>query len=216
MTISNIGTLQTAAESWTERTFDDALFLEWANAVARKLMYGVMGPDGRTWVVPPLRCRDMEVGDTLTTSNGSVAVPTDWLEFKRIWIDANDGKDLIYLPLTQFRSVTESQQTGTPQYYTIDSSSVYVAPTTDADLTVTYYPTLGGFSDDNSSDAILTAHPEIYLSGVLAEAYRWIRDVEGVTLETAEFAAKVRGVNAQDKAAHSSGSMLVMRPQSVA
>lgn len=215
MTISTIATLQTAVESWAEREFTDALFLEWANAASRKLMHGVMGPDGRTWIVPPLRYRGMETTTTLTMSGASVAVPADWLEFKRIWIDANDGKDLIYTPLSQFKTDADSQSTGTPSKYTIDGGTLYVAPTSDADLEVTYYQTLGAFTGDASTDTVLTNNPEVYLSGVLAEAYRWIRDTDGMALEQAEFAAKVRGLNAEDKRAQTSGSILVARPQMV-
>lgn len=216
MAITNIGTLQDAAESWTERTFTDSLFLEWANAAARKLMNGMLSPDGRSWIVQPLRYRRMETTTTLTTSGASVAVPADWLEFKRVWIDANDGKDLIYRPLTQFRSIPESQQTGTPIYYTIDAGRVYVAPTTDATLQVTYYQTLGSFTGDSSTDAVLTYNPEVYLSGVLVEAYRWMRDAEGMAMEQLEFSAKVRGLNGQDQQALTSGSLLVAMPGIVA
>lgn len=216
MAITNIGTLQDAAESWTERTFTDSLFLEWANAVARKLTHGMLNVDGRSWIVQPLRYSAMETTDTLTTSGGSVALPADWLEFKRVWIDANDGKDLIYRPLTQFRSIPESQQTGTPIYYTIDAGNLYIAPTSDADIEVTYYQELGAFTADASTDAVLTANPEVYLSGVLVEAYRWIRDAEGMSMEQLEFSSKVRGLNAQDQQAQTSGSVLVAMPGIVA
>lgn len=215
MTISTIATLQDAAESWAERTYTDALFLQWANAVARKLERGVMGPDSRTWLVPPLRVRAMLTQSTLSTSGGSVSLPSGWLEFERIWINANDGKDLLYMPLAQFRSIADSQLTGTPTKYTIDGSTLYVAPTSDATLQVSYYTTLGAFTGDASTDAILTAYPEVYLSGVLCEAYRWARDAEGLALEQAELSGKVRGLNAQDRNAKASGSLHVMRPQSV-
>lgn len=215
MAITTIATLQAAAESWMERTLDDALFLEWANAVADKLMNGVLAADDRTWIVPPLRARSMESTTTLTTSSGSVALPTDWLEFKRVWIDATDGKDLVYKPLRQFKTDPDSQLTGTPTKYTIDAGRLYIAPTTDADIEVTYYEKLGSFTGDASTDAILTDHGAVYLSGVLVEAYRWTRDADGVALEQAEFGAKVRGLNATDKSAQSSGSLLIAQVQSV-
>ena len=218
MSITNIGTLQAAAESWCERTLDDSLFLEWANAVARKLMRGVMGPDGRSWIVPPLRVSAMETATTLATSSGSVAVPAACLEFRRIWINNSDGSgiDLLYMPLGQFRTHPDAILTGTPSKYTIDASTLYIAPTTDATLQVTYYQTLGSFTADASTDAVLTAYPEVYLSGVLVEFYRWARDPDGLAMETVEFAGKVRGLNAQDQQAKSSGSLLVARPQAVA
>jgi hypothetical protein len=218
MAITNIGTLQAAAESWTERTFDDSLFLEWANAVSDKLNRGVMGADGRNWLVPPVRIPSMLTATTLATSGGQATVPAAVLEYERIWINNGDGSgiDLLYLPLGQFRTHPDATLTGTPTKYTIDGSTLFVAPTSDTTLQVSYWGALGAFTGDASTDAVLTAHPGVYLSGVLAEAYRWMRDPDGMTMETAEFAAKARGVNAQAKARATSGSMLVARPQSVA
>lgn len=217
MTITNIGTLQTAAESWTERTFDDSLFLEWANAVADKLNNGVMGPDSRTWIVPPLRTKAMLTQTTLATTSGQATIPSTVLEYERIWINSSDGApELLYYPLRQFRAHPDSVLTGTPTKYTIDGSTLFIGPTTDQTLQVSQYTKLGSFTGDSSTDAILTAHPAVYLSGVLAEAHRWIRDAEGMAIEQAEFAGKVRGLNAQDKLAPAAGSLLVARPQSVA
>lgn len=217
MAITNIGTLQTAAESWAERTFDDSLFLEWANAVADKLNNGVMGPDGRTWLIPPVRIKAMLAQTTLATTGGQATIPATVLEYERIWLNSSDGApELLYYPLRQFRAHPDSVLTGTPSKYTIDGSTLFIAPTTDQTLQVSQYARLGGFDDDADTDAILTAHPGVYLSGVLVEYYRWNRDPDGLAMETMELAGKVRGLNAQDKAAQTSGSLLISRPQSVA
>lgn len=216
MTISTIGTLQTAVESWLERTFDDALFLEFANNVADKLNHGVMGSDGRNWIVPPLRLRSMLTAATIVTSGAAGAIPAALLEFERIWIDANDGRDLLYVPLLQFRSRANAQMTGTPSEYTIDGATLYVAPTSDATLQVSYYTRLGAFTGDASTDAVLTNHPRAYQQGVLEEALGWVGDFERANYEGAKFAATVKGLAASDRQAKVSGSLLVMRPQSVA
>lgn len=216
MAITNIGTLQTAVESWMERTFDDALFLEWSNDVADKLTNGVLAPDGRTWLLRPLRIRAMETQGTIVTSSAIGSLPASWLEFKRIWIDANDGKDLIYAPLRQFQTDARAQQTGTPTIYTIDGSAIYVAPTTDATLQVTYYTKLGSFSSDASVDAVLTNHPGLYRQGVMAEACDWVGDFERADRERAKFFAQANGLTAMEQRAQSSGALLVARPQSVA
>lgn len=216
MAITTIGTLQTAAESWTERTLDDSLFLEWANAVADKLNNGVMGPDGR-WLIPPVRIKSMLSATTLATSGGEAAIPSTVLEYERIWLDSSDGApELLYYPLRQFRSHPDAVLSGTPTKYTIDGSTLFIAPTTDQTLQVSQYAKLGSFTGDASTDAVLTNHGAVYLSGVLCEYYRWARDPDGLAMETMEFAAKVKGLNAQDRIAKTSGSMLVMRPQSVA
>ncbi len=213
MAITNIGTLQTAAESWAERTFTDSLFLEWANAVADKLNNGVMSPDGRNWIVPPARVKSMLTATTLATTSGQATVPATVLEYERIWVNASDGTgiDLLYMPLGQFRTHPDSVLTGTPTKYTIDGSTLFIAPTTDTTLQVSQYTKLGSFDDDADTDAILTNHSGVYLSGVLAEFYRWARDPEGMAMETMEFSGKVKAINAQDKIGQTSGSILVAR-----
>lgn len=217
MAITNIGTLQTAVESWLERTISDSLFLEWANAVADKMNYGLLGPDKRSWLIEPVRIKSMLTATTLATSSGQATVPAAVLEYERVWIDSADGyPDLIYYPLSQFRTHPDSELSGTPTKYTIDGSTLFIAPTTDQTLQVSYYGKLGSFTGDSDTDDVLTLAPGVYLSGVLAEAYRWIRDPEGMAMETAEFAAKARGLNAQDAMGRTSGSILVARPQSVA
>lgn len=217
MAITNIGTLQDAAESWLERTLTDSLFLEWANDVANKLMYGVMNPDGRTWALPPLRTRAMMATTTIVTSGGSGTISASVLELARVWINATDGtgKNLTYVPLQQFRNDPDVILTGAPQKYTIDDQTIYVAPTTDTTLQVSYYATLGAFTGDSSTDAILTAHPGVYLHGVLAEALGWIQDYERQDRERAEFFSRARSLNATDRQFQHAGSLLVMRPQAV-
>lgn len=218
MAITNIGTLQTAAESWLERTLNDSLFLEWANAVADKLNRGMMALDGRNWAIPPVRIKAMLTQTTLATSGGQASVPAAVLEYERIWINASDGtgKDLLYVPLSQFRTDPDAVMSGTPVKYTIDGSTLFVAPTSDATLQVSYYGKLGAFDSDDDTDAVLTNHPGVYLSGVLTEAYRWMRDADGMAMEGQEFASKARALTVQDRLAQASGSLLVQRPQSVA
>ncbi len=217
MAITNIGTLQSAVESWLERTFDDSLFLEWANDVADKLNRGVLAPDKRTWLCPPLRLRSMLTATTLVTSSGSASLPAAWLDTERLWINNSDGTgiDLLYMPLAQFRTHPDSVLTGVPTKYTLDGSTLYIAPTTDQTLQFSYYGKLGAFTDNASYDAALTNHPGLYREGVMAEACDWISDFERGDRERNKFYARAHGLQAQEGRAQTSGSLLVARPQSV-
>lgn len=217
MAITNLGTLQDAVESWLERSFTDALFLEFAAQVTDKLHRGVLAPDNRMWIVPPLRSRLMLTTTTLTPSSGVEALPADWLEFERLWVDTDAGMDLVYVPKNQFWSDPRSRQTGTPSIYTIDDENVRFGPTTDNDVECTYFQTLTALTGDAITNVILTAHPNVYLRGCLAEAWGWIGGNEArEDRETQNFANAVRGLNQQRKQAQTSGSMLLMRPGSVA
>lgn len=216
MAITNIGTLQDAVESWMERSFTDSLFLEWANQVADKLMQGELGPDGRTWITPPLRVRSMITRTTLATSNGYASLPNDWLEFERVWIDSSSGyPDLTYYPVNQFRTHSDSVTSGVPSKYTLDGTRLYIAPTTDQTLQISYYTKLGSFTGDSSFDAVLTNHPRVYLAGCIAEACGYVQDYEREAREGAKFSSAVRALNASEGRAQASG-LIIMRPQSVA
>lgn len=217
MTISTIATLQTAVESWMERTFDDSLFLEWANDVADKLMNGVLSPDGRMWLSPPLRLRSMLTQTTLVTSSAAATLPADWMDTERVWIDdATGAPDLLYYPLAQFRSQPDAVLSGVPTKYTIDGTTLFIAPTSDQTLQFSYYATLGAFTGDASTDTILTNHPGVYREGVQAEACDWVGDYARADRERQKMYTRVHGLNAQNKRAQTSGSLLVAKVQGVA
>lgn len=216
MTIANIGTLQDAVESFAERTFTDAVFLEWANDVADAMNNGVLSPDKRTWLCPPLRIREMLTQTTLATSGGQATLPAGWLETERLWINSADGApDLLYMPLAQFRTHPDSILTGAPTKYTLDGSTLFIAPTSDQTLQFSYYAKLGAFTVDASYDAILTSHPGVYRLGVYAEALDWAGDPRA-DAERAKFYQRVHGLQGGANRAQASGSLLVARPQSVA
>lgn len=214
MAITNKGSLQSAVESWLERSFDDALFVEFAANVTDKLERGVMSPDGRAWACPPLRCRAMLVSDEMDSATGEV---TDWLAFERVWIDSqSEGRDLHYVTPQKFASDPRAAQTGTPSIYTIDGNQFRAAPTTPTILQVTYYQTLGALSDDADTNTVLGAHPRVYLYGCIAEACGWIGDFARQDREFMNFAAAVKALNVERVQSNTSGSVLVMRPGAVA
>lgn len=213
MTITNLGTLQSAVESWMERSFDDALFAEFATTVTDKLERGVMGPDGETWLVPPLRCRDMITSDTVDTATGAVS---SWLEFERLWIDGDCDRELLYRSPQQFLSDPRSRETsGNPQIYTMDGVSLRFGPQGDATLQVTYYIRLNPLLVDADTNIILTNHPRVYQQGCMSEACDWLGDYARSDREALKFAAAVRALNAEKKQTQQRGSALVMTPQSI-
>jgi hypothetical protein len=218
VTISTVATLQDFVESYLERTLDDSLFLQFLQNVHSKLHRGVMGADGRTWVVPPLRHRCMLTTGTLTTSGGSVALSglTRWLEFERLWIDQNYHPGLKYHPLATFRDMTDASQSGTPELYTIDGATLYVAPTSDAEINVSYYQHFEELTADGDTNALFTTAPNAYLHGALAEAFRWSRNAQRQAEEDALFAAVIRALNDEKSQAQTSGSPLIGRVGAVA
>lgn len=215
MTISNLGTLRTACNSWTERTLDSSLFVEFAAEATNFLHYGMRDPSDRAWVVPPLRTRLMLTDAQIAVTNAVGALPASWLEFERLWINTSTGLDLAYVPEQSWRSLLFVNETGEPTTYTIDSDGLRFAPTSDATVEASYYQTLGALSADGDTNVVLTAHPHIYRHGCLWKVFDWEGNLERSDRELMAFANSVKALNAERRQSQTQGSLLRMRPRSV-
>lgn len=102
MSISTYAELKTAVANWLEDSTLTARVPEFIALAQAKMYRGVLGPDGRTWIIPPLRIRDMVTTADITITDGVGALPSGWLEFERLWIDSSGQPNLKYLPPTTF------------------------------------------------------------------------------------------------------------------
>ena len=213
MTISNVGTLQTAVESWVERTLTDSLFLEFCTNVTDRLERGGKTPDGRAWVSQPIRIRSMLYTTTMNSSTGEI---TDWLEFSRVAIeDGENDRELKFVTPLEFSSSPLAVVNDKPLIYTIDGTTFRAAPTQATTLAVTYYQRLSPLTADASTNAVLTNHPRVYLHGCIAETCEWLADYERADREWAKFGAAVAGLNAEFKQAQTRGAIMRARPRAV-
>lgn len=214
MTISSYATLKTAAESWTERTYTDTIFGEFVANVTDVLNRGMMAADQRTWIVPPCRARAMLTSVTLTLASGAVALPGDWLEFERLWVDANAGDPLSLVPLQEYWRDGRTRQSGTPSIYTIDGQTLRTAPAGNGEVEASYFARLTSPASGSDTNVILTNHARVYLQGVLVEASEWEEASARADRERIKFGASVAALNAEMRSSQTSGSLLVMRPTS--
>lgn len=218
MAISTYAELKTAIANWLERTDLTANIPEFIALAQSKMYRGVMGPDGRTWIIPPLRVRDMVTSANIAVTSGVGAVPTGWLEFLRIWIDATDQPNLKYLPAQTFYDNAGAHNTSAASdtlAYTIEGLTIRTAAPMTATLKSVHYAKFAAMSLDADADWVLTNAPHVYLSGALAEAWNYVGDPEHELAETMKFAAGVKGLMGQEKQAQYAGSALVMRPKAI-
>lgn len=219
MSITNYGELKTALANWLERDDLTSRIPEFIALAQSKMYTGVMGPDGRTWAIPPLRVRDMITTANITVTSGVGSLPNGWLEFVRLWIDDTDQPNLVYMPPDTFFDWAQAhtEAAGEPvQGYTIEGSTIRIAPPNTETLKSVHYARFTAMSGDSDTDWILTNAPHVYLDGALAEAYGgYLRDPEGAAHHAGMFASAVRGLNAQAKAAQTAGGGLRMRPRAI-
>lgn len=199
MPLSNYSELRTAVagaapQSWSHRTdvlgvFDTFLHL------AEEEMYAGGDTTGG------IRIRDMLTTDTttLSTSVRTLALPTNFLEFRKLNLEYSDA---IYPPL-QYRTPHELRvysSAGHPCYYTV-TSQIEFDRVADVAYTLNrvYYAKLTGLSSSNTTNSILTRFPSIYLYGCMSQLYKWNQNIEKAVAFHELFMDAIEKANAQEK-----------------
>lgn len=172
MAIANYTDLQTSVMSWLSRTGDTNLtnlvpdFIALSESNFNRL----------------LKTRQMETSSTLTPSSGLVTLPTDFIELRRIYIDTDTPIELEYLPPEQFYvkfPILTNSSISPSRYYTIEADQIHLSDeVTNNDVKILYYAKIPALSALNTTNWLLTAHPDLYLAGSLAVAYGVIKNTE--------------------------------------
>ena len=135
-----------------------------------------------------LRVRQMETFVELTTVDGAVALPTDYLVWRTVlWLARVPNPELDYVhPAYLSEAFINS---GDPKLFTIEGDVLYIFPVDDRPniYELDYYqkiPSLTG-SNDLATNLLITAYPDLYVEGVLTELGALGRNLEFAQLHKA-------------------------------
>lgn len=118
-----------------------------------------------------LRNRQMETSTTLTPSSGSATLPTDYLQWRRVTWTGSPRRELEYVHPSVLQDYYPTTPPGYPQFFTIEGSTLKVRPTDTTGLEFDYFQKITALdSSSNTTNWLLTAHPDAYLFGSLVEA----------------------------------------------
>lgn len=172
MAISNYTELKNAIYKWLIKDTDDA-FLD--SATVDNIIFLAEKELSRR-----LRVRQTRDATTLslTAGNNSVALPADFLQVRSIYFNT---------PLNEVRPASISYfnlynlygQSGVPKYYYLGSDdNIIFGPTPDTGYTLQmeYDKFIEGLSGSNTTNALLTAYPDLYLTACLQQAYMVLED----------------------------------------
>jgi len=125
-----------------------------------------------------LRTPDMEARATASTSGEYLALPDGFLGMRSIYLSGSPQTPLDYFAPHLLRMTHSSGETGQPTSYTIADDQLIFAPipSTAQTVEILYYGKIPALSDSNTTNWLLTAHPDLYLSGALAAAAAFIDD----------------------------------------
>ena len=169
MAITTYSELQTAIQNWVARddsTFTDRIpeFISLAESDMNR----------------EVSLRENRVRYTTTTTSGDeyVDVPDDLRKIISFRVDADADSSLLFVTPEQMNTLFRSGYTGQPQRFTVVGSDFRLGPTPDAAYTLelVYERNFPPLSDTNTTNGVLTRHPEMYLNGALHHAHNWLQD----------------------------------------
>jgi len=164
MAMANYSDLQTSIGNWIKDTTLTSVIPDFITLAEARFNRQIRTPE-------------MEAVSTAAVSTQSFAVPTGFLEMRSIWLEERPDHPLDYFPPHQLKTMRANSDAGKPIAYTIIGESVYLAPAPGAsyNVSIAYYGKIPALSGSNTTNWLLTSHPDLYLSASLAaaEAFGW-------------------------------------------
>lgn len=159
MSIATYAELRTAVENWLDHTLFTARvpeFIVLFEAAANRR----------------LRVRQQEASSALTPSLGTVALPGDYLAWRRVTWTGAPRVELQYVHPSYLQAAYPSSPADVPRIFTIEGSTLKVRPIDGAALEFDYFQKIPALSSgaDSGTNWLLAAHPDLYLFGTLVEA----------------------------------------------
>lgn len=151
-----------------------------------------------------LRVRQMELNDDLTPVSGVAALPSDYLQWRRVTWLGSTRRELEYVHPSYLQAAYPDTTVGYPNVFTIEGSNIILRPVDDTDIQLDYFQKIAALS--GTVNWLFTAHPDLYLFGSLAEAQGFNVDFDKMLIwkqrrdegfdEIERLSAKSRGIGA--------------------
>jgi hypothetical protein len=199
MAIGTYAELQTAVANWLDRD-DLADRIPEFIALAEARMNRVF------------RLRLMEAKYTASTVAGqrNLALPADYLQMRNLQINTTPITPCQYVTPEIYDRLYGSTLTGTPEIYTIIVNEIQLGPIPASVQTIEmlFYKKITALSVSNTTEAMLTDNPDIYLYGALLEAEPFLMHDERLGVWAQGFQQSIENLQDQDAKDRHSGSAL--------
>ncbi len=201
MTISTYVELQTAIQDWYKDRADLQPFA--ADFITLATSYFNL----------TLRVREMETKTDLTPdADGVCTLPTDYIEAKRVVELASTRRPLEYITEDAADEYYPTRSADLSCHYMILGSSLTALPISANDIELTYYQNIPALSDQNTTNWLLTAHPDIYLAACRYYAYDFIGDTQKMTEQLQTFQALLKSLERSSDRNRWGGPAMYTRP----
>jgi len=188
MAIGTYSELQAAVAGWLNRTDLTARIPEFIAV-------------GEAKINRKLRTIEQYTAADVTVNDEYLDVPADWAQTANIAHDSDEGGEIEYVTPQQFVEKRRCHPpAGRPRYYTLEGRRMRFVPVPDSPhpAILSYYKRVPALSGAAPANWLLASHPDAYLSAALLAANTYLRDIEGVTLATAELADIIASMQLAD------------------
>ncbi len=145
-----------------------------------------------------LRVAEMEATSTGTSTNGVLALPTDFIAWRRV--EASPYGSLAFQEPNFLASQYPNGGEGPfPKFFTIQGSTMTIYPTYTGEISLDYYQKIPALSDSSTSNWLLAAHPDIYLFMTASELYAFAKNYEEAQVWNQRGMTAVEELTAFDK-----------------
>lgn len=125
-----------------------------------------------------LRTRDMETSSSVTMTDGSGSLPSDYLEWiSATWVGTRT-QDLHYAEPDSEEWRFRYRAGGDPSMFSIIAGTLKLKPVVTGNVTLVYYSSIPALAS-NSTNWLLTRAPDLYLYTALAESYIFTKNAVG-------------------------------------
>jgi hypothetical protein len=216
MAIGTYSELQTAVANWLDR---DDLTLRIPEFIA--LAEARMNRTLRLALMLNVDQTTLGGATALVAGTRDYALPSGYLQMLDFHLRTSPITTLSYLTPENMNRMWAGSQGGKPLAYTIFSDnasgtpikSVRLGPAPDSayDYSIMFYKKIDALSVTNTTEAMLTDNPDVYLYGALLEAEPFLMNDQRVQLWATAFQESMRALQEQDnKDRHSGSAMRVM------
>lgn len=162
--------LTAAIASWLQRTDLNALigdFVQLFEACANRR----------------LRLRQQEATIELSPAGGVAALPADYLAWRRLTFTGHPRAELGYVEPSWLQAAYPDAPTDVPRVFTIEGGNILTMPVDPAEtpLELVYFQAIPSLAA-NSTNWLMSAHPDLYLFGALAEAQAYAVNADAAAL----------------------------------
>ena len=111
-------------------------------------------------------------------------LPDDYVAMRNIKLNSDPKTALEYLTPEIMDRLQAGSSTGKPKAYSIKGNNIQLRPLPDGvyEIEISYYKTFAALSDSNTTNDMLTHHPDAYLYATLLEAEPYLQNDKRVAL----------------------------------